>query len=58
VQGAAEFNGEITTQASIIAYIDDFKVMLVLEIIALPLVLLIRPTTIKVAGSRHPAIME
>jgi MFS transporter, DHA2 family, multidrug resistance protein len=58
VQGAAAFNGEITTQASIIAYIDDFKVMLVLEIIALPLVLLIRPTTIKVAGSRHPAIME
>jgi DHA2 family multidrug resistance protein len=34
---------EITRQAQIIAYIDDFKLMLVLAIVVLPLVLLTRP---------------
>ena len=34
---------EVTRQAHIIAYIDDFKLMLVLAIAVLPLVLLTRP---------------
>jgi DHA2 family multidrug resistance protein len=43
LQGGAFLNEEITRQASIIAYLDDFKLMLVLAVLALPLVLLIRP---------------
>jgi DHA2 family multidrug resistance protein len=41
--GAALLNEEITRQAKIIAYIDDFKLMLVLAVLALPLLLLTRP---------------
>jgi DHA2 family multidrug resistance protein len=41
--GAAQLNAAVTRQASIIAYIDDFKLMLVLALIALPLTLLLRP---------------
>ena len=33
-------NQEVTRQAAIIAYIDDFKLMLVLAIIVMPLLLL------------------
>jgi DHA2 family multidrug resistance protein len=40
--GAAALNQEITRQAQIIAYVDDFKLMFVLAVIALPLVLLTR----------------
>jgi DHA2 family multidrug resistance protein len=43
IPGTAMLNQEITRQAQIIAYIDDFKVMLVLAIIVLPLLLLTRP---------------
>jgi DHA2 family multidrug resistance protein len=42
--GAATLNEEITRQAGVIGYIDDFKLMLFLSIMALPLVLLIRPS--------------
>ena len=42
VQGALRLNQEITRQAEIIAYIDDFKLMLVLAIVAIPMVLLTR----------------
>jgi DHA2 family multidrug resistance protein len=37
-------NGEITRQSQIIAYVDDFKLMLVLAIVTMPLVLLTRPS--------------
>ena len=37
-------NQEITRQASTIAYIDDFKLMLILALCSMPLVLLIRRT--------------
>jgi DHA2 family multidrug resistance protein len=43
-QGAAALNEEITRQAQIIAYVDDFKLMLILAILTLPLVLLTRPS--------------
>jgi len=46
-QGAALLNMEVTRQARIIAYIDDFKLMLILAIIALPLLLLTRPPEAK-----------
>jgi MFS transporter, DHA2 family, multidrug resistance protein len=42
--GAAILNAEISRQANIIGYVDDFKLMLILSIMALPLVLLIRPS--------------
>ena len=51
--GAARLNEEVTRQASIIAYIDDFKLMLILALIALPLVLLIRSPPKK--GAVKPA---
>ncbi len=42
MHGAALLNQEVTRQAAIIAYIDDFKLMLVLAIIVTPLLLLTR----------------
>jgi DHA2 family multidrug resistance protein len=41
-QGVALLNQEITRQARIIAYVDDFQLMLVLAIVAMPLLLLTR----------------
>jgi DHA2 family multidrug resistance protein len=43
VHGVASLDQEITRQARIIAYIDDFKLMLVLAVLAVPLLLLTRP---------------
>ena len=43
VHGAAVLNQEVVRQAEIIAYVDDFKLMLVLAIVVLPLLLLVRP---------------
>jgi MFS transporter, DHA2 family, multidrug resistance protein len=42
MHGIALLNQEITRQARIIAYVDDFKLMLVLAIIVLPLLFLVR----------------
>ena len=52
--GLDALNGEINRQASMIAYIDDFKLMFVLAIVVLPLLLLTRPprTAIKPAGAQ------
>ena len=40
--GRAALDGLVTTQATIISYINDFKLLMVLCLIALPLVLLLR----------------
>ncbi len=57
--GAAALNGEITRQATIIAYVDDFKLMMVVSMLALPLVLLLRkPKSAAAAGGGHEAVME
>lgn len=42
--GRAALNGLVTRQAEIIAYMDDFKLMMILTLSALPLVLIFRPT--------------
>jgi DHA2 family multidrug resistance protein len=42
MEGLAMLNQEVTRQATIIAYIDDFKLMLILAIIVTPLLLLTR----------------
>ncbi|WP_366919621.1 DHA2 family efflux MFS transporter permease subunit [Hydrocarboniphaga sp.] len=41
-EGSAGLNAAITGQASMVAYIDDFKLMLILTLLALPLLLLVR----------------
>src|SRR5471032_3423882 len=40
---AAALNEEITRQASMIAYVDDFWLMMIMTLLVLPLLLLIRP---------------
>jgi DHA2 family multidrug resistance protein len=41
-QGLAALNAEVTRQASIIAYVDDFKLLFVVSLLMVPLVLLMR----------------
>jgi DHA2 family multidrug resistance protein len=41
--GLAAVNQEITRQAAMIAYVDDFVLMLIATIVVAPLILLIRP---------------
>ncbi|MGZ5199323.1 MAG: DHA2 family efflux MFS transporter permease subunit [Telluria sp.] len=41
--GAAALNAEITRQASMIAYVDDFWLMMILTCAVIPMLLLIRP---------------
>jgi DHA2 family multidrug resistance protein len=55
--GRAALDQAIQTQASIISYIDDFKLMMVLSLAAIPLVLLLRsaPTS---GESDHAMVME
>jgi DHA2 family multidrug resistance protein len=40
--GLAGVNAAVSAQASMVAYIDDFKLMLILSLLALPLLLLVR----------------
>ena len=54
-QGAALLNNEITRQASMIAYVDDFWLMLMLTLCVLPLLLLIRPAASHEAPAVHAA---
>ena len=54
-QGAALLNNEITRQASMIAYVDDFWLMLILTLCVLPLLLLIRPAAKHEAPAVHAA---
>ena len=42
ILGIGLLNGEVTRQAQIIAYVDDFKLMLVLALLVVPLLLLVR----------------
>ncbi len=51
--GAASLNGEITRQATMIGYLDDFRLMLLLTLAVIPLLLLIRPAK---ATNAAPAI--
>jgi DHA2 family multidrug resistance protein len=55
--GRAALDQVIQVQASIISYIDDFKLMMILSLAAIPLVLLLRSTPD--AGARqHTMVME
>jgi DHA2 family multidrug resistance protein len=41
--GVAALNGEVTRQALMVAYLNDFRLMMYLTLVALPLLLLLRP---------------
>ncbi|WP_426436956.1 DHA2 family efflux MFS transporter permease subunit [Bradyrhizobium genosp. P] len=55
--GRAALDQVIQNQASIISYIDDFKLMMILSLGALPLVLLLRRAASE-ASSDHAMVME
>ncbi len=55
--GRAALDQIIQMQASIVSYIDDFKLMMILSLAALPLVLLLRQAP-KKAGNDHAMVME
>jgi DHA2 family multidrug resistance protein len=55
--GRAALDQVIQTQASIISYIDDFKLMMILSLAAIPLVLLLRSAP-SAEGSDHAMVME
>ena len=42
--GIAALNAEVTRQAAMVAYIDDFKLIMLIALASLPLVLLLRPS--------------
>jgi DHA2 family multidrug resistance protein len=53
--GVAALNAEVTRQAAMIGYIDDFKLMMVVILCALPLLLLIRTGRREPVAARAPA---
>ena len=55
-QGLALLNGEITRQASMIAYLDDFKLIMVMTLMLVPLLFLFRRGP-KIEDS-HPMVAE
>ena len=42
--GMAALNAEVTRQAAMVAYIDDFKLIMLIALASLPLLLLLRET--------------
>ena len=54
---AAAVNHAVTAQAAMIAYIDDFYLMMLLTLLALPLLLLVRPSRSAGAGAPN-VVME
>jgi DHA2 family multidrug resistance protein len=55
--GRAALDQVIQNQASIISYIDDFKLMMILSLGAIPLVLLLRRAASE-GSSDHAMVME
>jgi DHA2 family multidrug resistance protein len=55
--GVAGLNAALTGQANMVAYIDDFKMMLIMTVLAMPLLLLVRaPKKGKAEDAPHVAI--
>jgi len=57
-QGRAMLDVLITQQAAIIAYSNDFYLLMLLTSAAIPLVFLIRKTTAPAAGGDHEAVLD
>ncbi|HZX26349.1 MAG TPA: EmrB/QacA family drug resistance transporter, partial [Telluria sp.] len=57
-EGWAALNGEVTRQAAMIAYVDDFWLMMICTALVLPLLILIRPPRREAASaaSGHAAM--
>jgi len=56
-KGLASIDGMVTQQATIIAFMDDFKLMMVLSLAVMPLVFLLRKSA-KPVEMDHSAVME
>ena len=54
---APRSTASVNTQAAIIAYIDDFKLMMILALAAMPLVLLLRGAAAP-SAAEHAVVME
>jgi MFS transporter, DHA2 family, multidrug resistance protein len=55
-RGVAALDAMINNQASVMAYIDDFKLMMVLTVLTIPFLLLIKRSVPQ--ASAHPAVLE
>ncbi len=56
--GLAALNQEITRQAAMIAYIDDFKLMMIVTLAAIPMLLLVRKPARQPAAAAAAAAIE
>jgi DHA2 family multidrug resistance protein len=56
--GLALINGDVTRQAAMVAYINDFWLMMLFTVIVLPLLILIRPPKIRRTLETHSAAMD
>ena len=54
-QGIAALNGEVTRQAAQLAYIDDFRLIMYMALLTMPLVLLLKPEIPDLAGTQSNA---
>jgi MFS transporter, DHA2 family, multidrug resistance protein len=57
-QALAGLNRAVTAQATMIAYLDDFQLMLILTLLALPLLFLVRNTQAARSEVKHAAAIE
>jgi len=58
IEGMARFNGQITKQASMLSYIDDFQLMLGITILCAPMILLMRTPKKKTPGEETVHVAE
>lgn len=58
ITGLAALDGMITNQSAMIAYIDDFKLMMVITIAVIPLLFLLRRPAVRKPDPQHAAVME
>lgn len=54
VEGALRLNAEITRQATMVAYVDNFRLMVLLGLLCAPLLLLLRPPAKSAAAAPPP----
>ena len=54
--GLSALNGEITRQATMVAYVDDFRLMLFITLACIPMLLLMRGARSGGGGSAHAAV--
>jgi DHA2 family multidrug resistance protein len=54
----ARINGEVTRQAAMIGYLDDFRLMMYVCLAAMPIILLLRSPHKQAGGNVGHAVME